>query len=431
MRPLKTLQAKSNGIGIRGHTGLITSLKGPFLGNSIYLMVASLITSGSGVLFWAIAAREYSVDEIGMATALISMSVLIASAAMLGMDQSMIRFFPEYDKTRIMGTAFKLSFWCSALLGAAFAAGASVWLPDLTIDGVYLGMFIALVLLTTAFNITGWAFVADRRSKYAFVQSLIMVSRLVIVVPFVILGTAGILTALIIPYIASVMVSLYLLSRSGIRAGKVDRIFIRTSLSFSAASYATALLLAASTLTLPILVYGHLGASNAALYYMAYSFASVAFIIPTALSTSLFVEGSHGVDIRAAVKKSVAASFLLLVPTILALFFFGDFLLGLLGGAYAAGGTAVLELIALSTLFYTAFQIELSVLKVRKDIRGMLFLSFLICFLLLVTSSALMTVYGILGVGYAWIASYAICASYGALRLRPRFRNAANISGGP
>ena len=45
---------------------------------------------------------------------------------------------------------------------------------------------------------------------------------------------------------------------------------------------------------LPIMVLNVLGAEQAAYYYIAYAIAALLFMIPSAISMSLFVEGSHG-----------------------------------------------------------------------------------------------------------------------------------------
>jgi len=50
----------------------------------------------------------------------------------------------------------------------------------------------------------------------------------------------------------------------------------------------------APNMILPIMVLNVLGAEQAAYYYIAYAIAALLFMIPNAISMSLFVEGSHG-----------------------------------------------------------------------------------------------------------------------------------------
>ena len=63
-----------------------------------------------------------------------------------------------------------------------------------------------------------------------------------------------------------------------------------TSIS-SAGNYLAGLFVAAPNMILPIMVLNVLGAEEAA-YYLAYAIASLRFMIPSAISTSLFVEGA-------------------------------------------------------------------------------------------------------------------------------------------
>ena len=72
--------------------------------------------------------------------------------------------------------------------------------------------------------------------------------------------------------------------------------------------------MAAPNLILPIMVLNVLGAEQAAYYYIAYAIAALLFIIPNAISMSLFVEGSHGEALKRTVVKSLVTIFSLLFP---------------------------------------------------------------------------------------------------------------------
>ena len=72
--------------------------------------------------------------------------------------------------------------------------------------------------------------------------------------------------------------------------------------------------MAAPNLILPIMVLNVLGAEQAAYYYIAYAIAALLFMIPNAISMSLFVEGSHGEALKRTVVKSLVTIFSLLVP---------------------------------------------------------------------------------------------------------------------
>jgi hypothetical protein len=114
-----------------------------------------------------------------------------------------------------------------------------------------------------------------------------------------------------------------------------------TSIS-SAGNYLMGLFVAAPNMILPIMVLNVLGAEEAA-YYLAYVVASLLFMIPSAIGTSLFVEGSHSEALKRTVMKSLVATFSLLVPAAALLYVCGGWVLGVVGVDYAAGGAGVLR----------------------------------------------------------------------------------------
>ncbi len=82
---------------------------------------------------------------------------------------------------------------------------------------------------------------------------------------------------------------------------------------------------------LPIMVLNVLGVEQAAYYYIAYAIAALLFMIPSAISMSLFVEGSHGEALKRTVVKSLVTIFSLLVPAACVLYVCGGWVLGVVG----------------------------------------------------------------------------------------------------
>jgi O-antigen/teichoic acid export membrane protein len=61
--------------------------------NALYLMVYYLATGLTGFLFWAVTARLYPAEEVGLASSVISAMGLLALLSTLGLDYGIIRFF--------------------------------------------------------------------------------------------------------------------------------------------------------------------------------------------------------------------------------------------------------------------------------------------------------------------------------------------------
>ena len=177
-------------------------------------------------------------------------------------------------------------------------------------------------------------------------------SRVLILIPFVFLGAMGIYGAVGASFLLAGIVSLVLLARSGVTLSlRLDKKFLNEAFHFSAGNFIAGLLTTAPAQILPIMVLNVLGAQETAHYYIAYAITSLLFMIPNALSTSLFVEGSHGEGLKKATIKSLRTTFLLMIPAALILYFAGGWLLGLIGKDYAASGLELLRIMVVSSFF--------------------------------------------------------------------------------
>jgi O-antigen/teichoic acid export membrane protein len=157
-------------------------------------------------------------------------------------------------------------------------------------------------------------------------------------------------------------------------------------------------------LILPIMVLNMLGAEQAAYYFIAYAITTLLFKIPNAVSTSLFVEGSHGERMKKNIAKSLLFTYLLLIPASGIMYLCSHWILEAISAEYAAEGVILLQVMIISGLFtglnFTYFAVQ----RVRKDIKELIFLSGSIALMVVGTAYVLMPTFGIVGAGYAWLA---------------------------
>lgn len=202
----------------------------------------------------------------------------------------------------------------------------------------------------------------------------------------------------------ALLAALVLLVRSGVRPGLViDCGFLNEAFHFSLGNYLAGLFVTAPNMILPIMVLNVLGAEQAAYYYIAYAIATLLFMIPNAISMSLFVEGSHGEALKRTVVKSLVAIFSLLVPAAGVLYLCGGWVLGVVGAEYAAGGLGVLRVMVVASLFVGVNSVYFAIKRVQKDVRGIMVLSGVIGGMLVGLGYVFMTMFGAVGVGYAWL----------------------------
>jgi O-antigen/teichoic acid export membrane protein len=154
-------------------------------------------------------------------------------------------------------------------------------------------------------------------------------------------------------------------------------------------------------------VFNTLGSEQVAYYYLSFSIGTLILVIPTSFSTSIFVEGSHGIPLKELVKKSLSTTFLFLIPLIVIFLIFGDAILKLIGADYNEGFN-LLIIMAISSIPFTIFQVFCSIKKVQNDINIIILFNLIISITILTLSYLFLDVFGITGVGYAWFIGYGI-----------------------
>lgn len=382
----------------------------PLYRTSFFMAFSSIFNAGCGFFFWIIAARIYTVEQVGLATALISSLGLVLLFSRLGLDFSIIRFFPTGDKNRIFSTSLIITTLASLLAGLAYIFLIDLLAPTLAFlrEPCYLVAFLLIGAANSVAAITGNAFVADRKAENYFLQNIFMALRIPLLIPLAFLGTFGIFGSTGLAFIVASIFALIMLLRSLISIRpEIDGEFIKRSFKFSSWNYVSNILSTAPTLVLPIMVLNILGEAEAAKYYIAFTMGNLVLIIPSSLGTSLFVEGSHGEGLKKSVIRAGAASLALLVPAVLALFILGDGLLGMLKGEYIEA-SGLLKIIALSSFPVTVYSLFIPIQNVRMRVEGVVKLNALRCTLLLGLSYLMIQEYGIMGVGYAWIFTYGV-----------------------
>jgi len=180
---------------------------------------------------------------------------------------------------------------------------------------------------------------------------------------------------------------------------------------FSLGNHIAELLWFAPFMLFPLMVINILGAETNAYFYIVWMIAYTLFAIPKAVSYSLFAEGSHEEGLlRSNTVKVVGLCLLILIPAIVGLFFLGDKLLLLFGSSYSESGAMLLRILTLSVIPVSINYICLSVMRVRKNTRGVMLVSASIASLTLGLGYILMTNVGLIGVGLGWIAAQTVVA---------------------
>jgi len=378
--------------------------------NSFYLALSRLLVNASGFIFWIVAAKYYSLDELGIGTALISYLGLVSLFSGFGFSASIIRFFPSGDKTKILSSCIITIIISSVFVGSFFIFIADDVSKSLSFlqNYIYAIAFILISILNSISQIVGIVLIANRMTGSFFVQNLISALRIFFVIPFVSFGPFGIICAICLSLLISTLYVRILFKKNNIELKlELDMDFIWKSFDFSFWSYITNILSILPALILPIMILNLLGESEAAKYYIAYSIGTIFMIIPQSLSTSLFIEGSHGINMRIGAIYSAIISAILLFCSLLFIMLFGKQILGLINSKYidAFWLMIIISFLSLPATIYYIFE---TIQRVSMRVRNLAILNALGCVFQLLFSYLFIQYYGLNGAGYGLVFAYGI-----------------------
>ena len=182
-------------------------------------------------------------------------------------------------------------------------------------------------------------------------------------------------------------------------------------LHFSFANYLSGFFWGAPAVVFPIMVVNLLGAEPNAYFYITWSVGGVLAMIPTAVSTSLFAEGSYDEEkLGSNIRRSLKMVPTILVPAVILMLVIADKLLLFFGSSYSQSAASLLRILALSTLPLAINIIYLGIKRVQKKLKLIVGLTAFVAVVTLGLAYLLLPLMGINGAGIAWLASQGIVA---------------------
>ncbi len=390
--------------------------------NSIFLMINTLIMAVCGFFFWIIAARFYPSEEVGLATALISLMSLITGLSVLGLNVGIIKYLPTAeDKDKKINTALTLVILSTIIVTSIFLVFSKYVSSKLVFvhDSLILSfIFLFFMIISSANSLIEGIFTAYRDTKFILIKNAIF-SSLKLIFPFflVFLGAYGIFSSWMISLFIGLLISFVILA---IRFKYKPKFAAHDSIikkigKYSFSNYIAGFIGTLPSMIIPLVILNYLGAEQSAYYYMAMMIASLLFAIPQSTANSLFAEGSYDEEkLKHHISKSVKIISLLLIPAILVTIFFGQYVLLAFGKEYSREGFKFLQLLALGSCFVGINSVFGSIFRIKNRLKELVFRSILGSVLIIGLSYVLIqNGFGLLGVGYSWlIGQCAISISY-------------------
>lgn len=385
--------------------------------NSVYLMFGTLIMSLLGFVFWIIGARLFTTEQVGLATTIISVTSLITSFSLLGLNSGLIRYLPTAeDKDKKINTSFALVAIVTIIISSIFLFSVKTISPKLMFihnNAVLAFIFIFFMIFASSNSLIDSVFIAYRNTKFILLKNTIFSSlKILLLFAFAGFGAYGIfsahMTGLIIGFFAVFTILIY---KFGYRPkfAFYDSIIKKIG-KYSFGNYIAGFILGLPTMLLPLLILNNLGAETSAYYYISMMIAGLLFVIPQATSNSLFAEGSYDSEqLKIQIKKAVKIISSLLIPAILVILFFGQYILLAFGKQYSAEGFRFLQFLALSGVFMGINYIFGVLLRVKKRIKGLIFVNS-VCASLILGLGYLWIDRGLIGIGHAYLIGQGIAS---------------------
>ena len=391
------------------------AFRGRLFRNGVYLILSTATSVVLGAGFWLVVARYYPESDLGLAAAFLLVAAFLAGLANLGLGMGMVRFLPGSDQRsdlagRTVNASLTLSVALAFIFATVYLVGVPLWTPSLgfLLNDFFVGLTFVLVTAVYAVHpLIDSAFLAFRKAKYILARNLLFGLRVPLPILFAGgLGFLGILLASGLGGLFAAAIALFVFlphvihhyrPRPTLGLGTLRPLAI-FSLGNKAAEIAGVLMIT----VLPLLIIEVLSAREAAWFYIAWFVGSAIFVIPGAMSMSLFAEGSRsGAQVSRDIPTTLAGSAALMLPAGAILWFFGDSLLSIFGPSYAIAGFELLRWLVLASPFVLANSLYFTLLRVRKRTAPLIAASAWTTALVLIWSYFLLPLQGIVVVGPA------------------------------
>ena len=365
--PATVAVARRPGLLTRGPVGRIAASGfARIAGISASLVGTQALTSILGLVFWAVAARQYISTEVGIAGAAVALMMLLGSLGSLGLGTVLIARLPGTaggDRRVLVRTAVAAAATGGTLLGLVVPAVAVQVFGAVGLAPVA-GTLLPLLLLAVGTGLTSAVIVLDQavltigigtlQLERNVVSSVVKILAL-LALPFA--GAQGGMTIFLAWAIGNA-VSLPLVAwrtRGGraLAAGRrlLDPRALRGLGKLALSHHALNVSIQAALQLLPVLVTILVSAQQNARFNAAIMLAGFVFALPYAVSVGLFA-AARGKESEVVSRMRLTIPFGLAVSAtaILVLFPLAEPVLHIFGPQYAAEGAVLLRLVVLAGL---------------------------------------------------------------------------------
>ncbi|HRQ42064.1 MAG TPA: oligosaccharide flippase family protein [Chloroflexota bacterium] len=391
--------------------------------NSLVIMITRLVGPGGSFLFWALAARMISAQELGLASAALAAAAFLSSMAQMGIGFALIRYLPhEKNPIRLTNLALEAVGVLSVVIALLFILGVQVWSPALVLLRSHWLVTLAFIVTIVAYSLIqllNAAFVARRQPVLSFHVSstqTILSIFFFLMLTFWLDGYLAVIVAYLFSFIISLVLAVFAFlprSEPGFQLTFTIPQKLRTPFSrYAVANHAAQQLIQAPGNLMTIVVINMLGPNVSGFFFVAWAIVQGVFMVAGSVAYSLLAEGANKPELTATFTRQafklglpVAAAFTLF------LLLLGKPLLAIFGQEYVQNSLVPLWLLSLSIIPSVTIAIFFSMLRIRSTIGVLVILAFIWLVFSLATTTFFMWKFGVNGVAFGWSLSQIALAS--------------------
>jgi O-antigen/teichoic acid export membrane protein len=398
------------------------ALSFPMLGASLvrngYALIFNTgLTAGLGLLFWIFAARLYSIEQVGIGTALLAVFQTLSNLSQLAFGNLVNRFLPIAGNNS--GRMIAITALSTAVLAGTFAitflaASNSIspaLVPALSSLSMQL-MFTAATALWAIFSLLDNVFTGLRRSELVAIKnaahSVVKILLLVALTRVAFfpnkIFAAWVVTLPLFVLIPILFIQFRILAPAAATAVTTETFTLGRLANFLGWDYFGTIMMVLATSVSPILAINFAGPSSAAVYNLAWTAAFSIYLVGRAMSSSLTVESAiNRRQLAQLVSDATAHTLMVLLPVVLAVILLSRPIMLLFGEDYADEGAGILRILALQCVPWSLVSIHLVVARAVGQMRWAAIVQGITAVLGVVFGLFSVRHFGALGLATSWL----------------------------
>jgi O-antigen/teichoic acid export membrane protein len=377
--------------------------------NSTLMFGTTLMMAAGGALFWVVAARLQSPENVGLAGSLVSAADSIALFAQLGLNITLLRTMPTSErKAADVATAALLVAAAGGVFALVYCLVLPVTSPRLhSVIGSPAAVAIYCVLVAaTALNVlTDSVFLSiNRLWSYLWLNGVLL-GLAKCTLPFLLAGVGafGLYGSVGGAVLLCAVASLLVVFRHV--PGRLSLSPSRQLLSarrFAGAGYTTYVLNVVPQLVIPLMIINGLGAARGAVFFLSTQIVTLQNAVILAVGNSMYAESERAPHRRRSViRRGGMTMAVVAVGGVAVVLVMAPSFLRIFGTHYADEGTATLRVLSLCVLavgfnYWSAMR-----LRIAHHLHAMIGVQ-LTCTVVVLGLAAVATPHGTVWVALAW-----------------------------